>query len=103
MAEVGGNKEVFTTPRQDRPMNIYEVTDDGFLRMRRSTSKITTRALDIYTLRLVHDLVHAGDIDLDAREIESVKINGTKKAATWGTYIAALLKHLECHRISEYE
>lgn len=99
MAEVGGAKEVFTTPRRDRPMNIYEVTEDGFLIMRRSTGKITNWALDIYTLRRVHDFVHAGDIDLDAREIESVKIDGTRKAATWGTYIAALLKHLGCCRI----
>ena len=99
MAEVGGAGEVFTTPRRDRPMNIYEVTEDGLIIMRRSTGKITKWALDIYTLRRGHDFVHAGDIELDAREIESVKIDGTRKAATWGTYIAALLKHLECCRI----
>ena len=98
MAEVGGAKEIFTTPARGRQMNIYDITEDGFITMRRSTGKITW-GLYVYTLRRVHDLVHAGDIDLDAHAIASARIDGTKKVALWGTYIAALLKHLGCDRI----
>jgi hypothetical protein len=98
MAEVGGVKEIFTTPARGCKMNIYNITKDGFIMMRRSTGKITW-GLNIYTLRCVHDLVHAGNINLDANAIASTRIDGTKKAALWGTYIAALLKHLGCDRI----
>ena len=98
MAEVGGAKEIFTTPARGYQMNIYDITDDGFMRMRRSTGKITW-ALDVHTLRRVHDLVHAGAIDLEPHAIASAKIDGVQKAALWGTYLAALLKHLRCERI----
>lgn len=101
MAELGGTKEVFTTPARCRPMNIYEVIEDDSITMRRSTGKITPWSLSINTLRHIHDLVHAGEIDLNASEIDSVRIDGVKKAATWGVYIAALLMHLGCSRISD--
>ena len=101
MAEMGGAKEIFTTPALGRQMNIYEITEDGFIRMRRSTRTLTweSQRLHVSTLRRVHDLVHAGDIDLDAHAIAFARIDGTRKAALWGTYIAALLKHLGCDRI----
>jgi hypothetical protein len=98
MAEVGGAKEIFTTPSRGYQMNIYDITEDGFMRMRRSTGKITW-ALDVNTLRRVHDFVHAGSIDLEPRAIAAAKIDGVQQAALWGTYLAALLKHLRCKRI----
>lgn len=101
MAELGGTNEVFTTPAHCRPMNIYEVIEDDSITMRRSTGKITRWSLSINTLRHVHDLVHAGKIKLDATEIDSVRIDGVKKAATWGVYIAALLRHLGCNKIAD--
>jgi len=101
MAEVGGAKEIFTTPARGYPMNIYDITEDGFIRMRRSTGTITweLQRLHVSTLRHVHDKVHDGAINLNAHAIATLRIDGTMQAALWGTYIAALLKHLGCDRI----
>ena len=95
MAEVGGSGEIFRTLARGSQMNIYDITEDGFMRMRRSTGRITW-PLDINTLHQVHDMVHAGVIDLDPQAIAAAKINGVQAAALWGTYIAALLGHLQC-------
>ncbi|MCX5812553.1 MAG: hypothetical protein NT178_08415 [Proteobacteria bacterium] len=102
MAEVNGSKEMFTTLRGNRWMNIYEITDDGFLIMRRSTGKLTWK-LDLHILFRVHDLVHEGAVDLDSHEIDSVEIDDVKKVTTWGGYIAALLKHLKCNKVTKRE
>jgi len=99
MAERGGNKEMFETFGRMRWMNIYEInTESGYVVMRRSTQKLTGE-LSIAALVHVHNLIHAGEIDLDPDEIDDLRIDGKRKTFMWGNYIAALLRHLECQKI----
>lgn len=99
MAERGGNKEMFEAFGRRVSMNIYEInTESGYVVMRRSTQKLTGE-LSINALVHVHNLVHAGEIDLDPHEIDDLRIDGKRETWRWGNYIAALLRHLECQKI----
>ncbi len=99
MAERGGNKEMFETFGRKRWMNIYKInTESGYIVMRRSTQE-RTRKLSINALVHVHNLIHAGEIDLDHKEIDDLRIDGKRETWRWGNYIAALLRHLECQKI----
>jgi hypothetical protein len=101
MAELGGRKEKFYTFGGRRRMNIYKVdSENGYITMRRSTEKFTSE-LSLNTLIRVHNSVHSGDVDLDAHEIDNLRINGRKVVHMWGNYIAGLLKHLGCRKIGE--
>lgn len=100
MAEKSGKKEMFTTFGGQKWMNIYEVSVPGnFIVMRRSTGKFT-HELNLTALLHVHDLVHSGGIDLDPHEIDDLRINGRKETWKWGNYIAALLRHLGCRKVT---
>ena len=99
MAEKGGNKEMFEAFGRRVSMNIYEInTESGYVVMRRSTQKLTSE-LSIAALLRVHDLIHAGEIDLDPHEIDDLRIDGKRQTWRWGNYIASLLRHLKCRKI----
>ena len=94
MAEQGGTKEMFKTFAETKEMNIYAInTKKREIQMRRSTGKLTWW-LGVDTLIDVHDRIHAGQLDLDPHEIDRIK-------PTWGSYIAALLKHFGCRRAAQ--
>jgi len=97
MSEKAGTKEMFKTFGGRNLMNIYEITKDEKIVMRRSTGKLTWE-LDMKALIHVHNLVHSGEIDIDPHEIDKLRIKGKLKTTTWGNYIAGLLKHLGCQR-----
>lgn len=99
MAELGGEKEMFTTFGGQNLMNIYEVNIEGnFIKMRRSTGKITQGGLRIDILVKIHSAIHNGEIDLDPHSIDDFKIEDRKVAHMWGNYAAGLLKHLGCRK-----
>jgi hypothetical protein len=94
MAEMGGTAEVFTTFAGQSALNIYEVNvrHDYITMRRRSTERFTPR-LRISRLIDIHDRVHSGQILLDPYEID-------EEMRRWGNYVAALLKHLGCSKIT---
>jgi len=99
MAELGGQKEYFSTFAGRRQMNIYKVdTENGFIIMRRSTGRFTAE-LSIGSLITVHNLIHSGDLELNDRMIDKLSFNGKRIVHMWGNYIGGLLRHLGCGKI----